>query len=339
MKTHILIVASLFLMVGCTDKKSPTEPPIVVEPTPTPTVSPTPSPSPEPSPEPSPTPVEMASVFDCQSFTAASNSNALCAVDLSGWQPNKNAFMIPGSSASFAAVESGKLYLSQGDGGHLGTNLVYQKKVSTKKFEATFTFVPSGKNIALVLQNASDRSWSQGGARFNGGAGCEAGFFQAYGDDPAIDKIFALALMQDMPLEPVKADLSNDIFTYSSVMIYKSGESPCSFMPKPKWASVTPFSIPTKISTSPVALNSPANKILTSTGDNYEAKVTYNGSDVVFNLKNLTKGGATFSHTWKNINIPSIVGGDTAYVSISAGCNSDCPRRVNLNSFKYLEPK
>lgn len=320
-------------MVGCTDKKPPTEPPVVVEPTPTPTPSPSPSPTPTPG---------FVTIFDCHASNfviATSNARVPCALaNSSGWV-SPIGFAVPGSFVTESSIENGAIYLSRGNGGHLGTNMVYQTPVNTRAFEATFTFVPSGKNIALVLQNASDRSWSQGGARFNGGAGCEAGFFQAYGDDPAIDKIFALALMQDMPLEPVKADLSNDIFTYSSVMIYKSGESPCSFMPKPKWASVTPFSIPTKISTSPVALNSPANKILTSTGDNYEAKVTYNGSDVVFNLKNLTKGGATFSHTWKNINIPSIVGGDTAYVSISAGCNSDCPRRVKLNSFKYLEPK
>lgn len=329
----ILFLAASLLMAGCTDKPDTTpEPPVVVEPTPT--VTPSPEPTVTPTPKP---PVTMTAAFDCSSFTAASNSSALCAVDTSGWQPNKNAFMIPSSSARFAAVEGGKLYMSQGNGGHLGTNLVYQKQVNVKAFEATFTFIPSGKNIALVIQNSSKNSWGQYGPTFTSGAGCEAGFFQGYGDDPAVDKIFALALMQDMPLKEVKTP-ADDVFTHSSAMIYKSGESPCSFFPKPKWANVTPFSIPTKISTSPVALNSPANKILTSTGDNYEAKISYDGSNVTLDLKNLTKGGASFTHTWKNVNIPDLVGDDKAYVSISAGCNSDCPRRVNVNSFKFAAP-
>lgn len=292
-------------------------------------------------------PGNFLTIFDCHegNFVGTSSASpAPCAVDLTGWQNPPNGFEIPGSSAAEASVENGKVFLSRGNGGHLGTNMVYQRQVNTRAFEATFTFVPSGKNIAFVLQNATYNNSGFNGRDFNSGAGCEAGFFQAFiPDEGAVDNIFALALMQDMPLLSVNDDIRNDYFTYSSAMIYKSGESPCSSMITPWWASQTPFSIPTKISTHPVPLNAPANVPLTSTGQNYEAKITYDGSNVTLNLRNLTAGGVCpgtncFTHTWRNINIPALVGGNSAWVSISAGCNSDCARRVNVNSFKYSAP-
>lgn len=207
-----------------------------------------------------PNPGNFLTIFDCNSsnFIGTSNgSSAPCAVDTTGWNNPPNGFEIPGSFAAEASIENGVVYLSRGDGGHLGTNMVYQRQVNARAFEATFTFVPSGKNIALVLQNSSYNSWGFYGKNFNSGAGCEAGFFQAFtGGDPAVDKIFALAIMQDMPLLSVNDNPANDYFTYSSAMIYKTGESPCSSMITPVWANETPFSIPTKISTYPVALNS-----------------------------------------------------------------------------------
>ena len=59
-------------------------------------------------------------------------------------------------------------------------------------FTSTFTFVPNGQNIAFVLQNntPAGRLW----ANFSSGAGCEAGFYQAFGITAPPNNIFALEL-------------------------------------------------------------------------------------------------------------------------------------------------
>lgn len=287
----------------------------------------------------------FVTVFDCNesNFVASTNrSPAPCAVDITGWNHPPNGFEIYGASGGEVSVESGRVYLSRAlnNGGHLGTNMVYQHLVNVRAFEANFTFIPSGKNIAFVLQNATNSGMGFNGKNFNSGAGCEAGFFQGYDEKSAVNNIFALALMQD---EALSNNAPYGTFNYSSTMIYKSGECPCNYMPVPDWATNTPFSVPTRLSTYPVPLNSPWSTPLTTTGQVYSAKINYDGSKVTLNLYNKTAGGSCpgancFSYTWNDVNIPALVGGDTAWVSISAGCNSDCPRRVNVHSFIYAAP-
>ena len=98
-----------------------------------------------------------------------------------------------------------------------------------------------------------------------------------------------------------------------------------------------------KISTSPVALDSPANAQGTSTGHTYSATLAYDGSNLTLNLYDVTAGGACrgpkcFTNTWNNVNIPSWVGGNTAWVGFTAatGGNFDLPA---LYWFVQLSPK
>jgi hypothetical protein len=45
--------------------------------------------------------------------------------------------------------------------------------------------------------------------------------------------------------------------------------------------------------------------------------------------------GVGSTHTWSDVNIPSWVSGNTAYVGFTAGCNTDCPGPLYINSFTY----
>ena len=93
---------------------------------------------------------------------------------------------------------------------------------------------------------------------------------------------------------------------------------------------------PSKISTSPVPIgNSPANAPLTTNGHTYSATITYDGSNVSLDLSDATVGGAHFTHTWPNVNIPSLVGGNTAYVGITGGTNGDNTGPLTIKSLVY----
>ena len=73
---------------------------------------------------------------------------------------------------------------------HVALSLNYQTQVNVQSFTSTFTFVPNGQNVAFVLQNSNNNPTFNGSA-FSAGAGCESGFFQAFGQ-PFPNNIFAL---------------------------------------------------------------------------------------------------------------------------------------------------
>lgn len=217
--------------------------------------------------------------------------------------------------------------------------MIYQQKVNVQAFTATFTFVPTGLNIAFVLQNDTSNHYGVGlnGRDFSAGAGAEAGFFQLFDTEP-VNNIFALELDGYHAL--TLADPYN--FTYSSTQIYSSRVSPQIPAGTPQWTDRTVYSTD-KISTYPVPLNSPVNKGMTTTGHNYSATIVYDGSNVTLSLYDITAGGSCpgsscFTYTWKNVNIPSLVGANTAWVGISGGCNSNCASRINVKSFTYRNP-
>ena len=97
-----------------------------------------------------------------------------------------------------------------------------------------------------------------------------------------------------------------------------------------------------KASTSPVALNNrPGTALLTTTKHTYSATITYDGSNLVFSMFDVTAGGACpvatcFTNTWTGVNIPTIVGGPTAWVGLAGSTgdpNTDSP--LLINSFSY----
>jgi len=84
------------------------------------------------------------------------------------------------------------------------------------------------------------------------------------------------------------------------------------------------FNSSSEVSTSPVSLTS---------GDPINVTLTYDGSNVVESLFDTTTSGS-FSHTYLIGNIPSIVGGSTAYVGITA----DSYYAADLTITKVPEP-
>ena len=209
---------------------------------------------------------------------------------------------------------------------HVAWSLNYQRPVDDQAFAASFRFVPNGQNIAFVIQNSNNNP-DFNGLTLSAGAGCEAGFFQAYSQAEPPNNVFALELDSYSPLTETGS------FTNSSVQIYQSGQSPC--LP-----SIQNYPAIDKISTAPVDLTTGSQN--TTTGDTYSATVTYDGSNLTLNLYNVTAGGSCpgpscFTHTWNNVDIPAWVSGDTASVGFTAatGLTSNSP--LYIDSLVYTE--
>jgi hypothetical protein len=262
-------------------------------------------------------------VFSCPSGFSSSGS---CGVSLPG--ASGQPFLVVGTAnGSTPAFNGSRVDLIPSGATHAALSLNYQKLVNVNSFTASFTFVPNGQNIAFVLQNSNNGTFN--GASFSSGAGCEAGFFQAFQPVPP-NNIFALELDSWSYLGSAQS------FSYSSAQIYQSGQSPCN--PNDSGPNYTLID---KISTSPVPLNSPASSQGTTTGDTYSATVTYNGSTFTLNLYDVTAGGSCpgascFTHTW-SVDIPSWVGGNTAYVGFTAATGETSTYPLYIGSFSYTE--
>jgi hypothetical protein len=255
-------------------------------------------------------------VFNCSSFT----STGTCGVGGS-----QNFRLAPGGGPG--TLSGSQWDLIPADTTHAGSGLNYFTQVNVQSFTANFTFVPNGSNVAFVLQNTNNTPGYDGNV-FVAGAGCEAGFYQAFGSFPPPNNIFALELDSYSPLT------ENGSFTYSSAQIYQAGQSPC--LPNENAPNYYPTN---KISTSPVALDSPANAQGTTTEHTYSATVIYNGTNLTLNMYDVTAGGACpgancFTYTW-NVNITSWVGGNTAYVGVTGAVNATSSYPLYLNSFSY----
>jgi hypothetical protein len=210
---------------------------------------------------------------------------------------------------------------------HDGTGMFYQTAVNVQAFTSTFTFVPNGQNLAFVLSRAT----SQGGPnQLSSGAGCESGFFQAF-NSPPIDNVVALEFDSWSYLTTTPS------FSYSSVQLYQMNQSPCN----PDDSSPGGvYYLTNKISTSPVPLNSPATTQGTSTGHVYSATVIYDGSNYTLNLFDVTAGGSCpgstcFTHTWNNVNVPSLVGSNTAYAGFTGGIGDTSTYPLYIDGMSY----
>jgi hypothetical protein len=269
-------------------------------------------------------------IFNCSSGFSSSGS---CGVSII--YPINTPFAVVGSTnGTTPALSGSKVDLIPSGATHAALSLNYRTEVNDQSFTSTFTFVPNGQNVAFVLQNdnicTSNTCFL--GANFSAGAGCEAGFFQAFTpENSAVNNIFALELDSYSYLG------STQSFSYSSAQIYSAGQSPCN--PNDSGPNYTLID---KVSTSPVALNSPATAQGTSTGDAYSATVTYDGSNLTLDLYDVTAGGACpgtrcFTNTWNNVNIPSWVGGDKAYVGFTAATGNTSTHPLYIGSFSFTE--
>lgn len=270
-------------------------------------------------------PPPVTAAIDCPHGFAASGS---CQANNDGGPVF--AFINGGGGKSGLEGSSARI-VAQGDA-HAAQAFNYQTaQVDVRAFTAIFTFVPDGQNVSFVLNNSSNSPYFNGKS-FVSGAGCEAGFFQAYSQPAPPNHVFALELDSYSPL-----DKSNPFgpFVNSSVQIYQSDQSPC--LPNDSGNNYPNLS---KISTAPVALNSPANKQNTTTGDTYSATLTYDGLTLTLSLYDVTAGGACpgsacFTHTWSNVDIPSLVGGTDAWVGFTGSTGNSAIAPLYVKSFVY----
>ena len=186
------------------------------------------------------------------------------------------------------------------------------------------------ENVSFVITNATNN----GGFNpptFSSGAGCEAGFYQAFNSTPATppNNILAMEFDSYSPLTDTTS------FTYSNVQLYQTTQSPCN----PNDGGPNYWTT-NKISTSPVPLNSPAGTPNSFNGDTFSATLTYDGTNLTLNMYDVTAGGSCpgtrcFTQTWSAMNIPSIVNGDTAYVGFTAASGGASDYNLYINSLVY----
>ena len=254
----------------------------------------------------------QTAVFNCSSFA----STGSCGVGSGqSFAPNG---VLSVSSPNITFIPTGQV--------HRVASLWWNAPVNIQQFSSTFTFVPNGQNFAFVVQN--DVGTSGNGTAFDAGAGCESGFYQAFGAGPLPNNLLALELDSYSPLTLTGA------FTYSSAQIYQANQSPC--LPNDDGPGYTPT---VKLSTYPVDLTTGSQD--TTTGDTYSVTVSYDGSTLTVNMYDVTKGGscpgaACFTQAWST-NIPSLVGSNTAYVGFTAATGLVSLFPLYLDSFSYTE--
>jgi hypothetical protein len=294
-----------------------------------------------PAPTSRPTPIPMGpllSIFNCSSGFAASGP---CGVNFPSGGGSQPFMVIGATNGSVPALVGSQVNLIPANAVHTGLNLNYQTLVRVQQFSTTFTFIPNAWNIAFVLTNNTNTSSAGTGKSFAAGAGCEGSFWQGFPAAP--NNTFAIQLDQWSSLAG-----GGSTFTYSSVQYYNTGafasnapnppgQSPCN--PNLGGSNFTYAGV-NKVSTSPVPLNNPAGTINTTTGDTYSVTITYDGSNLTINMFDVTKGGSCpgascFTYTWTNVDIPSIVGGGTAWVGLAGGTNFSVPNPLLINSWSY----
>jgi Chitobiase/beta-hexosaminidase C-terminal domain len=266
---------------------------------------------------------QAQTVINCSNFT----TTGACGVSTSGGAETfwlGDGASLPSSPGPVSLIASGST--------HTPGALLSQAQENVQAFNLTYTFVPNGQNISFFATNTNNNPGFNAPI-FGGGAGCEGGFYQAFGSTAPPNNMFAVQLDSYASLTA-----GGSSFTYSGTQWYQSAQSPCN--PNDSgpdyWGT-------NKTSTSPVSLNSPSSSQGSTTGDTYSVNIVYDGSNLTENLYDMTAGGTCtptssatcFTHTWTNVFIPSIVGATSAYVGIIGATGETVAYNLPLNSFVY----
>lgn len=289
-------------------------------------------------------------VFDCSSGFASSGSCGVSFIGGSG-QP----FAVVGSNTGTTPALSGsQVNLVTSGAGHVALSMIYQTKVNVQKFKATYTFIWDGWNISFVLNNSDLLGTGSTGKDFSAGAGCEGGFFQGfpYANTGSNNTGNVFALMLD-GFSSLTAGGST--FTYSGTQWYATGNATPPNAPNPPGTSpcnpdlggsgYTYVGV-NKVSTSPVPLNSPVGSPNTATGDTFSVTITYDGSNLTEDLYDITAGGTCtpvtsvtcFHNVWTNVDIPTVVGANTAWVGLIGSTNTAAPAGLFIPTATYYTP-
>ena len=278
----------------------------------------------------------QAQVINCP---AGFSSSGACGVALIGQGANSFKLSEGGGTQGLVGTQ---VDLVPANSDHAAISLTYQTQVNVQAFTASFTFVPNGWETSFIIQNSNNNPDGFNESIFAAGAGCEADFFQGYSQTVPPNYVFALNFDSYQPL------IDGQPFTYSGTQIYTSpvgGYVQCPCQSSTESCGTNNSDPPiTKISTSPVPLNSPVDSRNTTTGHTYSATVTYDGSNFTLKLYDVTAGGSCpgsscFTNTWTNVDIPSSVGGTKAWVGLggSTGSNPVLNVPLYIGSFVYTE--
>lgn len=266
----------------------------------------------------------QTTVFNCSAFA----SSGACQVNYGG-TPGTGVFRINDAGSGSGELSAPTVTLLNSGVAHVGIALLYQFPVDVRAFTENFKFVPNGQNVGLVFTNNTSSAGGSTTTQFAGGAGCEAGLIQAF-VTPQINNTFGLVLDSYSPLT------NGGSFSYSSAQVYQAIQSPCN--PNDGGPS---FWFTTKLSTSPVALNSPATTQNSTTGDTYSATLTYDGSTLTLTMFDVTASGACpgascFTQTWANMSIPSLVAATTGYIGIISAPGSATIGPLTVSAYSYV---
>lgn len=264
------------------------------------------------------------------------NNSGPCSVALGGFINFSQVFNVRGNVAS---VSGGALTLETTGATHAETGLIFQSPVNVQAFTSTFTFIPNDWNLAFVLQNSTAGGSCPGSGcqSFGAGAGFECGFTQ-YAGGPNIPPTNTFGLCID-----TRQGTGSGAFDYSNVQRYESLQT--TIRPPMTTAGYLAGYEITALSTSPVSLTQPGVsgscfQTVGGTCDTFSATVVYDGSTLTFTMFDVTAGGACpgascFTQTWSNVNIPSIVGSNTAYPTITASTGLASTIPMVINSLVY----
>jgi Chitobiase/beta-hexosaminidase C-terminal domain len=287
----------------------------------------------------------FAQVFNCGTGGTAFNSTAFATCSVTWPGPPNNDYAFFASSNLSGSVVSGAIDFIPSGSGHSGNGLFYQTPVNVQGFTTNFTWVGNGYNLSFVINNAGGTPPNNGSATFSSGAGGEGGFYQAFttasppGPGLVLD-MFALQFDSYYPLT-----VAGGSFAYSSAQLYQGMQ--CPYVPGSNTASnqIPCYQI-NKISTSPVALNSPSTTPGSPSSDTFSATISYSGNTLSLCLYDVTAAngscssatsgtGTYFQQTWTGVYIPGIVGASTGYVGFTNGTAATTSQTLTIKSFEY----